>query len=156
MPAFFSQSSGRVGITNNNHKTYFIFTVWGRRASFSLATTFKPAQANQLCCAHTPTHTHYTHVQTLSCAVLPARVIVRVITCSVVCLVTFSLYELGAVRGPSILSIDRNLDVVCACVCFVCVCGWLLFSFYHQRTFGPTLLCKLNYLINTEGRCVHV
>ena len=96
-----------------------------RRLPLPLATTFQPAQP-----INPYTHTHAC-TQTLLCAVPQARAIVRVITWSVVCLVTFSLYELRAFHSPSILSIDSNLVCLCVCLC-LWVRMWLPFSFYQQ------------------------
>ena len=126
MPCSPSLSSSRMGNSNNNHKTDFIFSVWGEATASPPCHHFPTRSANQ------PLHTH-THActQTLLCAVPQARAIVRVITWSVVCLVTFSLYELRAFHSPSILSIDSNLVCLCVCLC-LWVRMWLPFSFYQQ------------------------
>jgi len=81
-----------------------------RQLLFPLATTLQRSQTISSCKhaqAHTLTLTP-THTPTPLCAILQAGTIVRVITRGVVCLVTFSLYELGAIHSPSILSIDSN------------------------------------------------
>lgn len=95
-------------------KPTLFFYVWGE-TTFPPATTFQPNQITYIH-THTLVRTH-TYKETLLCAVLQAKAIVRVITWSVVCLVTFSLYELRAFYSPSILS----------------MCVWLLFSFFQQR-----------------------
>ena len=118
-----SLSSSRMGNSNNNHKTDFIFSVWGETTASPPCHHFPNSSANQ------PLHTHTRmHTNPLVCC---SRAIVRVITWSVLCLVTFSLYELRAFHSPSILSIDSNFVCVCVCLC-LWVRMWLPFSFYQQ------------------------
>lgn len=136
----FSFSSRRTGNSNNNHKTYFIFSVWAETTGFPLVDTLSQLAQSAPIRSHTHTFIHMcTHTSgvALSCAVLRA---VRVITWSVVCLVTFSLYELRAFTGPSVLSIDL-------------VCVWFL-SLYQPL--GSEILSEPNYLISAAGRGVYV
>lgn len=67
MPHSFSLSSSRMGNSNNNHKTYFIFSVWGETTAFSLCHHFPTRSSNQITHTRTCVHTHI-HTNPLVCS----------------------------------------------------------------------------------------